>query len=345
MRNHRRRGTAGALLVVAFTLAASAAEPPAEVSSLPAVVLRPLEVEGVDLQPGGFVAGESGFAVTDTAGNRVLVAAGDSTVRLSVGSIGSGAADLLRPSDIGIDREGSFYVRDYGNDRVQVFTSSGRPKARFAVEDFFGFAVGPSGTVYVGRPEDGALITAYRTNGEVVRRFGALKKAGELYPRGYAGRGADDDLLLNRVRLSTDSEGNLLAAFAFAPVVQKYDADGKLLWETTLSGAAVEQLVALFATDESGRGKKFIRMALDGRAANLVLSSIATSPDGSRIYVLLPNGVVVELDSKGKQRRALRLDFGSTGAAPSPTDVAAMGGELVLIDKIGQQLWKGALPP
>lgn len=342
----QRRRFAVLSLLLAATVPVSAVEPPAEVAQLSAVALRPLDLEGVDLQPGGIAAGTKDFAVTDTAGNRVVVAGGNGTVRLSFGSIGSGPSDLLRPSDVGIDGEGSYYVRDYGNGRIQIFTSSGRPKARFAVDDFFGFAVGPSGTVYLGRPQGGSLVTAYRASGEVARRFGSLKKAAELYPRGYRGRGAEDDLLLNRVRLSTDREGNVLAAFAFAPVVQKYDANGRLLWETRLSGAAVEQLVSLFAADESGRGKKFLRMVLDGRAANLVQASVTASADGSRIYVLLANHrVVVELDSKGKQLRTLRLDFESTGTTPSPMEIAALGGELVLIDMFGQQLWKGAPPP
>jgi hypothetical protein len=69
------------------------------------------------VDPNGFVV------VPDTGNHRVQVYRSDGTFVLQWGSFGTGPGQFHFPTAVGVDDEGSLYVHDKDNYRVQKFTS------------------------------------------------------------------------------------------------------------------------------------------------------------------------------------------------------------------------------
>lgn len=301
-------------------------------------------------RPRGLAKSGDKYFVSDNKANRVLIFDQEQELERTIGSIGSGEGELLRPNEIAVTVNGSLYVRDFGNDRIQVFDSRGATRAQIPVYDYVGLAATKQPTkrptVIVGQPGSGSLVTVYDLQGRVVRRFGALRTAKDLYGTRYEERGDDDLLLLNRVHLVTDTSGSIYATFLFAPLVQKYSAEGELVWETTLVGPLVDQLADLFIRDEGRRGHKFVRTVQDGRAANYVTLGSAVDPISGKIYVLLPSRTMLVLGRDGQQQGAFRLvAHPREEDSILPSDMGyADNGEIGLIDIFNARIWRGKAP-
>ena len=78
------------------------------------------EMKGVTAPEGVGVAPDGRVLVTNT-GAGTLAVLRDGTLERTVGRRGSGPGEFLRPHDVEIAADGSVYVVDSGNDRVQVF--------------------------------------------------------------------------------------------------------------------------------------------------------------------------------------------------------------------------------
>lgn len=83
--------------------------------------------EGVGVAPDGRVY------ATNTGAGSVSVFRGGKLER-TVGRYGSGAGEFSRPHDVDVDRDGSVYVVDSGNHRMQVFDSDMNHRATTSAE-------------------------------------------------------------------------------------------------------------------------------------------------------------------------------------------------------------------
>jgi len=250
----------------------------------------------VRMKPKALVAYKGHYYVTDMRGNRILVFDHGGKLQRTIGTVGSGPGELLRPTKLAIVND-LIYVYEIGNERIQIMTLEGKPVRHFSIGDFEGYAVDSKGRIFLGQPEKGRLISVYSPEGKFVNSFGELRKTSDFYGQSYAHRDRADRVFINRVSIFVDELDNIYVTFQFAPVLQKYDPRGRLIWEARLEGAEIDELVNLFLSDEKHR--KYIRIATKDFAANLVLVNTVVTSHGD-ILTLLPNKVLYVLDKQGR---------------------------------------------
>jgi outer membrane protein assembly factor BamB len=233
--------------------------------------------------------------VTDLEGNRILVFNADGRLEKEIGRIGSGPGRLLHPGYIDIGRDGTIYVQDGGNDRIERFSAEGQYLGDFTTTDYEGFAVGARNEIYLGQPEKGSLVTVYSETGKPLRSFGQLKKYSDLYGPQQVLKDAAYKVAANRVRLSVDGDGNIYVSFLLAPLLQKYSPDGKLLFERTLEGGKIDFLKKVLET------KKYISTGRDGVEARTIALDPIIDPATGNILVMLVDGSIYVADREGRK--------------------------------------------
>jgi hypothetical protein len=235
------------------------------------------------------------YFVTDSEGNRILVFGADGRLRREIGKIGSGPGRLLHPGYIDIGSDGTIYVQDGGNHRVERFSADGTYLGDFPMGDYEGFAIGSRGEIYLGRPEAGALVTAYSNTGQPLRSFGRLKKYSDVYGPQSADKDEAYKIAFNRVRLTTDREGNVYVSFLLAPLLQKYSPDGTLLFERNLEGDKIDFLKKVLET------QKYLSTGRDGVEARTITLDPVVDPATGNILVMLVDGSVYVADRDGRR--------------------------------------------
>jgi DNA-binding beta-propeller fold protein YncE len=233
--------------------------------------------------------------VTDLEGNRILVFNADGQLEREIGRIGSGPGRLLHPGYIGIAPDGTIYVQDGGNDRVERFSAEGQYLGEFPMTDFEGFAVGTRSEIYLGQPEKGSLVTVYSETGRPLRSFGQLKKYSDLYGAQHAVKDEAFKVAANRVRLSVDDDGNIYVSFLLAPLLQKYSPDGKLIFERKLEDEKIDFLKKVLET------KKYISTGRDGVEARTIALDPVVDPASGNILVMLVDGSIYVADRDGRK--------------------------------------------
>lgn len=288
--------------------------------------------QGVQMAPASLIEHKDEYYVTDTKGNRILVFNRQGKLQRTIRAVGSGPGELLRPAEFAISKDDFIYVLEGGNERIQIMTLEAKYVNHFPIGYTQGFAINSKGEIFLGQPEKGELISVYSRRGQLIKSFGDLRKISDFYGQAYVQKNKLYELLINRVDICIDHFDNVYVTFRFAPVLQKYDPNGRLLWEARLQGPDIDTLVSLFLTDEKNR--KFIRVGTDGQHANLVLLNAVVNPRTGNICVLLPNKVLYVLDGQGKHLESFNLipaDPKDRNVWPEVLTLNASG-EIVLID-------------
>lgn len=235
------------------------------------------------------------YFVTDIEGNRILVFGADGKLKREIGQIGSGPGRLLHPGYIDVGPDGTIYVQDGGNHRIERFSSDGGYLGEFPTTDYEGFAVGARGEVYLGQPEKGGLVTVYSDVGKPLRTFGQLKKYSDTYGPQTTYKDDAYKIAFNRVRLATDRQGNVYVSFLLTPLIQKYSPDGKLLFERHLEGDKIDFLKKVLETH------KYLSTGRDGVEARTITLDPVVDPVTENILVMLVDGSVYVADRDGRR--------------------------------------------
>lgn len=235
------------------------------------------------------------YFLSDFEGNRILVVKENLELETDFGRIGSGPGRVFRPGFLDVGPDGTIFVEDGGNERIVKFDQSGKYLGELRAGDHDGLAVGTQNELYLGQPQNGHLITVYSSSGKKLRSFGPLKKFSDVY--GPSARDKDDPfkIAFNRVRLSTDREGNLYVSFMLTPLIQKYSPDGTLLFERRLEAPQIDQLM------EAIQKKKHIATHGDGADARIVALDAVVDPVNGNIMVPLVNGSIYLADRNGNK--------------------------------------------
>jgi hypothetical protein len=241
-------------------------------------------------------------------------------IQKEIGGIGSAPGRLFRPGAIDVSEDGIIYVQDGGNERIQSFRIDGTHLAVFSTEQYMGFAAGSEGEIYLGQPENGALISVYSRDGKRLRSFGQLKLYSDLHGEQFKDQNEEFSNGINRVRLSVDKDGNILVSFMLIPLIQKYTRNGQLLFERKLEGPEIETLTQA----PGGR----LTMSMDGFTQEIIALEAVPRPNGE-IGVVLTDRSIYIADQSGKRLRVLHPRV-ETNFTPEMTGVTPAG-ELMVI--------------
>jgi len=154
-----------------------------------------------------------------TASITVISPAGE--LLFSFGRKGQGPGELERPFDLIVDRQRSrVWVTDL-NGTVTRFDTEGTFQARYPlIKPAYSLACRSDGMLFVGGKRDNHL-EIYDAEMNLVRSFGtslreSLDKSG---------------LITTFIHLAVDGEDHLYVAYSYSPLIEKYDREGRLLWQ------------------------------------------------------------------------------------------------------------------
>lgn len=245
-------GIAGAFAVVCLAQPLPA---PGRVDTLRSVSGLAPEIAGRFREALDFQQIASGhYFVFDRRGHSVhgVDAAGQSSWTLV--EIGSEAGRVIEPRAFGAAPDGTFVVADApnGRERVQIFGRTGERRGGFTLPGratprvtFSGLTLSGIGslaftgrTVLLSQPETGALFVEYTLSGTPFRSIGRLRATGHEDDR-------ELHLALNAgIPLVNPLGGFYFVFLAGTPVLQRYDADGTLLFERVMQGRELDPILA-----------------------------------------------------------------------------------------------------
>ncbi|TFG53900.1 MAG: hypothetical protein E4H35_07915, partial [Candidatus Aminicenantes bacterium] len=266
----------------------------------PQVTLEPVRVLGdVDTAdenlafyiPMNIVRDDAGnLYVLDSGNHRVQKFGPDGKHLATFGRHGQGPGEFVYPSWLAVDAQGFLYVSDPNNNRVQVLTPDGKDhKTIRFLEGVAGdvFCAGP-GELFMSQPrirfnfgagEDGKkaelpkLIKVLDGEGKTVREFGD--------PQDFK-----DDMVnssANEVIMTVDGGGAPCLVFPRQNRIDRYGADGSLLWRADRELPYGMEIKDKGSVDRSG-GNMRVQMPQMNRSS----TGVAVDGEG-RIWVVTLN--------------------------------------------------------
>ena len=182
------------------------------------------------------VDGSGDLYVLDSGNHRIQKFGPDGKFLASLGRQGQGPGEFYYPAWLAIDAGGFLYVSDPNNQRVQVLTPDGKDhKTIKGIEQ----GVGP---VFLGRP--GELVTGaprmrlmMNPDEKKPESLPKLVKVLDLAGKAVREFGEPVDFknelvnsAANDVILTVDGDGQVYLVFPAQNRIEKYAADGRLLW-------------------------------------------------------------------------------------------------------------------
>jgi hypothetical protein len=266
------------------------------------------------------VASHNGlYYVSDRTRNSIVVVNERFEIQRVIGGIGSAPGRLFRPGYVDVSPEGLIYVQDGGNERIQCFALDGAYLGGFTTKPYTGMAAGLNGEIYLGQPENGALVSVYSRDGKRLRSFGKLKTYSQLVGQEIEDLDEQYALAANRVRLSVNRDGSTLVSFMLVPLVQKYSPDGKLVFESRLEGPEIDAL---------RQTPGLLTMSMDGVPETILALEAIALPHGE-IDVVLTNGSIYVADENGRRRRVIQPQT-ERSFTPEMTGLTPTGALLVI---------------
>ena len=226
--------------------------------------------------------------------------------------IGAEKGRVLRPTAFDVADDETFVIADApgGLGRVQVFHLTGASLGGFTVAgrepnviSIDGVVLSGIGSleytgrsVFMSRPEHGALVSEYALDGRVIRTFGLLRQTGqESDPPVH--------LALNSGLIVVNPQGGFYFVFAAGvPLFRKYDAQGKLLFERHVEGVEIDDYVQSIPT-------KWPRQKSAGGELPLVRPGIraAAADREGNLWISLATPFTYVYDSSGDKRRTIQF--------------------------------------
>jgi hypothetical protein len=254
-------GAAALFLLTSITITLAGAALlawPADV--LPSVNAVPAHIAGAFNTPIAYQMLPDGTAyVFDRREHTVYRIDAARTKAAAVVQIGAEAGRLLQPSAFDSAEDGSFVVADAprNKERIQVFYRDGFRVGGFEltggtlpritldslVLNGIGSLCYTGRTILISRPETGGLITEYDLYGRALRTIGRLRATGhEADPALHLAFNSGVPLAIPE---KADGRGGFYFVFqSGAPVFQRYDANGTLLYERRIQGRELDTLLA-----------------------------------------------------------------------------------------------------
>ncbi len=223
--------------------------------------------------------------------------------------VGAEKGRVIEPGAFALSRDDIFAVADApaGAERIQYFSPAGQFLGGFYLQSRVAprIVMGPlvlngvgsmaftGKTFLVNRPETGALISEYDVSGAVVHQIGALRRTGEE-------RDPDVHLALNVGLPLPDPTGGFYFVFQTgAPMFQKFDATGTLLFERHIEGPELDADIGALPTVWPRRDGTFPLVPPLVRTA-------AVDPTG-HLWVSLVEPFTYVYDTRGEKSRTVQF--------------------------------------
>jgi hypothetical protein len=297
---------------------------PPEVETLRPAGGLPAHIAGRFLEPVAFARATTGESlVLDRRAHAVYIIDASQTVVRQALEVGFEQGQVLSPNVLSLAPNDFFAVADAPtqSERIQYFSIDGMGigafwlRTRFAPRITIGSLV-LSGvgsmhftgrTFLVNRPETGGLFSELDLQGRVIRHIGTLRRTGHE-------RDQDVHLALNVGLPLVDPRGGYYFVFlAGVPLFQKYNAQGRLLFERHIEGVELDALVQALPTTWPTRTTESGTFPI----VPPLVRTAAVDPAG-RLWVSLAVPFTYVFDPQGFRIRTIR--FEATGVL-SPTSL------------------------
>lgn len=229
---------------------------------------------------------ENHLLLADTYNNRIVILDRNLRVERQIGQIGQDPGNLFQPFDLTIDSKGNIYILDNQGRRVQVFDWDGKLISQFTSPlTISSIAVNSAAEIFVSRPYSGRVVDVLDLHGTLLRSFGDTRKISDFY--GDELRESNNRLgfAVNRCKLAFDAQDNIYVAFEAAPVLQKYDKSGHLIFTKYIAGGEAEMIRSTFRTTH--KSPIVHGYPGDGVSTPYILSGMAIDRQTGRIWVSL----------------------------------------------------------
>lgn len=229
---------------------------------------------------------ENHLLLTDTYNNRIVILDGNLRVERQIGQIGQDPGNLFQPFDLAIDSKGNIYVLDNLGKRIQIFDWDGKLISQFTSElTISSIAVNSVAEIFVSRPYNGHVVDVLDLHGTLLRSFGDTRKVSDFYGDELRESNSRLGFAVNRCKLAFDAQDNIYVAFEAAPVLQKYDKSGRLIFTKHMVGGEAEMIQNTFRTKHKSPIVHGYRG--DGVSTPYILSGMAIDRQTGRIWVSL----------------------------------------------------------
>ena len=271
------------------------------------------DIVGLFREPIGFTRARSGrYFVFDRRGHTVWAANRSAGPAEKLVEIGGEQGRVLEPTAFAVAPNGTFVLADAPNrrERVQVFSAAGQRLGGFTLPgratprvtlgnlalDGIGSMSYTGDSVLLNQPETGGLITQYGLAGTPVRTLGRLRATGHESDRQV-------HLGLNAgIPIVDPTGGFYFVFFAGAPVFQKYDPQGRLVFERLMQGRELDAIVRALPT-------VWPRRALDGTEIPLLVPTVraATVSPAGQLWVSFNAPFTYVFDERGDKIRTVQF--------------------------------------
>jgi hypothetical protein len=314
-----------AVVVLAIVVLHANADARLEVEVLRSVGGLPAHIVGTFEEPLSFQQTPGGpFYVFDRRGHSVYAVDSETKTLIKLVEIGPELGRILQPRGFDTSATGSFVVADAprGVERIQIFGGGGLRRGGFTLparQRTASIVIGPSlmsgiasirftePTLLISQPESGTLFTEYSSAGHAFRTFGRLRDTGHEQDR-------DVHLALNVGLPLVDPTGGYFYVFlAGRPLFQKYDRDGRLLYERHIEGPEIDRYLATLPT-------RWPIRRVDDRELPLVTPAVRAAAVDARgsLWISLIEPYTYVYDSQGDKRRVIQF---SAAGVISPTSL------------------------
>ena len=283
----------------------------------------PPHIAGKFREPTGFQQSASGqYFVFDRRAHVVHGLDARQASSWEIVHIGGEEGRIIDPTAFAVEPNGTFAVADAPNnrERIQIFTPGGshlggfllpgRVMPRVVLDSAVMNGVGSlqyTGTsILMSQPETGALVTEYALNGGATRTFGHLRRTGHEEDR-------EVHLALNSGIPLVDPNGGFFFVFQTGePVIRKYDAGGRLVFERRIQGREIDEFIARLPTTWPRRRTEDGELPLVGPTIRTAAADAA-----GHLWVSFVEPFTYEFDEDGDKIRTVQFRAAGTIAPNS----------------------------
>jgi sugar lactone lactonase YvrE len=262
-----------------------------------------------------------------------VIATGEMVV---IGKEGSGPGEFREPHGIAIGKDGTVYVADLGNKRVQVLSAEGKfvreiTAGKEPFKQIFDLAIATNGDLLTLDSER-AAIERFDASGKMIASFGS--NLGMYFPRGLALDAQDN------IYIADTGGGRALKLSQTGEIVFGYGGKGNGRGELAEpTGIAVTKDGTVFVADPTN--KKLLLFKADGAlitevtiegSSSVNAPKLAANPDGTVLMSVPEPHLIRRYDATGKPM----AQFGGFGQEPGrfrlPTNITRSGNTLWVAD-------------